>query len=457
MRRALLLPALLAVPLPVLAAHPNDYVAQQLSFDAVRAPEAWNYETGNPDFVVAILDSGVDVDHPDLAANIWSNPGETLNGIDDDGDGLVDDLHGWNFVDGTNDVTDLLGRGTHVAGVVGAVGSNGMGVIGIAWQVKLLPVRVMDNRHLLQQSVDPAIGALAIRYAADRGAGAILVDFHTSKNDDALKAAVSYAIGKGAVVIAAAGDQSSNLDHSPVYPACWSMPGLLSVANVDQGAKLALSSNFGGSSVTLVAPGVNVFSTLPGGLAGPMTGTAQAAAHVAGGVALLRSLDPSLTPAQVTERITGFSSNRGILKDAVVTGSILDLGMLIAEKRETVDAHIIGPDKVRVGQKAVFDGRSSEGPIVEWEWKFGDPDDELGAVVPRSWQRPGTVGVELMVRTADNRTASIRKEITVTDDDWLSRIGCDVGDPSAPAGGAALGAGLMLLCIGGLRRLRPRG
>ncbi|HVO29328.1 MAG TPA: S8 family serine peptidase [bacterium] len=436
------------------ANRPNDFVAQQLSFHQIRAVEAWNYVVGSAGVIVAVLDSGVAIDHPDLAPNIWTNPGETAsNGVDDDGDGFVDDVHGWNFRDDTNDVYDHLGRGTHVAGVVGAIGNNAQGVAGVCWHCTILPIKVMRD-DMEDPGVKASIAAKAIRYAADRGAKVIDCSFITGENDPDLLAAVQYAVGKGAVVVASAGDRSSNLDDHPVYPAAWNLPGLLSVADVDQGAKLALSSDFGPKTVTLVAPGVNVFSTLPGGFVGRMTGSPQAAAHVAGAAALLFSMDPTLTGVEVANRIATLSSNRGILKGKVKTEAILDLGLLVAQKRQTVDAHIIAPTRVKAGEIATFDGSTSEGPIVEWLWKFGDPADEFGKVVPHKWDRPGTVGVELQVRTADGRTASIDQEITIEQKPWIPGL-CEVGRP-ADAGANRGVLGLLLPLFGLLWALRRR-
>lgn len=448
--------ATIGVPRRALATRPNDYVAQQLSFHQIRSVEAWSYVTGSSGVMVAVLDSGVAWDHPDLAPNIWTNPADPKNGIDDDGDGYVDDVHGWNFLAGTGDVYDHLGRGTHVAGVIGAVGDNGVGVAGVCWHCTILPVKVLRD-DIVDQGVNPEVGAAAIRYAVDRGARVIDVSFTTRHDNADLRDAVEYAIANGAVVVAAAGDDSANVDGHKFYPAAWDIPGLISVANVDQGAKLALSSNWGPQTISMVAPGTRVFSTLPGGFTGVMTGTPQAAAHVAGAAALLFSRDPSLSALDAASMITTLSSNRGILKGKVKNEGILDLGLLISEKRQTVDAHIVAPKRVRVGEIAEFDGSTSEGPIVEWLWKFGDPWDEFGKIVPRKWDRPGKVGVELQVRTADGRTASIDQEIEVVGDSWIPGV-CEVGSANGASGGSGAGAAAALapLALGIMAVFRRR-
>ena len=141
-----------------------------------------------------------------------------------------------------------------------------------------------------------------------------------------------------------------------------------------------------------------------------------------------------MTGIEIADSIKRLSSKRGILKGTVKTESILDLGYLVAEKRQTVDAHIICPDSVKPGQSVVMDGSTSEGPIIEYLWKFGDPFDEFGKVVPHKWDRPGSVRVELQVRTGDGRTASIDKTIRIEGDQWVAGV-CDVGTRATGTGG----------------------
>lgn len=419
------------------AAAPDDLVVQQRSLRGIRAIEAWGITTCSSATIVAVIDSGVDRLHPDLVHNLWYSSQEIAgNGIDEDGNGYVDDAYGWDFVGNDGDVRDLLGRGTHLAGIIGAEGGNGLGVTGLCHDVTLLPIRVHGREgEVTDIELSPATGATAIRYATSKGVHVILASFTTSKNDADLRAAVREAIAAGAVVVVPAGDGAQNLDGDPLYPAAWDEPGLISVASVDEGAKLALSSNRGKNSVSMVAPGVNVFSTLPGALCGVMGGTPQAAAHVAGGVAMLRSLRPELTPDEVAEKVITLSSHREILDDTVKSASILDLGLLIAEKRDSIEARIVAPRKVKVGEDVIFDGRESEGAIVEFLWKFGDPHDQFGPVVPHRWDRPGSVGVELLVRTHDGRSASQRITVKIEGNDALTSCGCALSSDRPSLGG----------------------
>lgn len=446
MRLRLIASAVLLAASTAYAAAPDDLVVQQRSLRGIRAIEAWGITTCSRDTIVAVIDSGVDRLHPDLAHNLWFSSQEIAgNLLDEDGNGLVDDAYGWDFYGNDGDVRDLLGRGTHLAGIIGAVGNNGIGITGLCHDVTILPIRVHGRGgEVTDIGLSASTGAKAIRYATAKGAHVILADFTTSKNDTNLRAAVREAIAAGAVVVVPAGDGAQNLDDDPLYPAAWDEPGLISVASVDEGARLALSSNRGKHSVSMVAPGVNVFSTLPGSLCGVMGGTPQAAAHVAGAAAMMRSVHPELSPIEVAEKIVTLSSHREILDDTVKSASILDLGLLIAEKRDSIEARIVAPHKVKVGEDVIFDGRESEGAIVEFLWKFGDPDDQFGPVVPHRWDRPGTVGVELLVKTHDGRSASTRMQVTIEGNDTFTACGCALSDRATPPIGPVLSLAMLV-------------
>lgn len=271
------------------------------------AGPAWDQTTGG-DVTVAVIDSGVDTTHPDLAPNIWANTDEIPgNGIDDDGNGFVDDAQGWNFVSGTPNVRDDNGHGTHVAGIIGARGGNGIGIAGVAWRVKIMPVKVLDA-----SAVGSAASlALAIRYAVANGAQVINLSVSGAGYSRAFDEAVQFASDSGVVVVGAAGNDGRNVDAAPVYPAAFRAPLLVSVAATAQGGGLSPVSNFGAGAVQLAAPGQDIVSTAAGGGYERRTGTSMATPHVAGAVVLLAAARPDLGPVGWRDAILG-AARRGL-------------------------------------------------------------------------------------------------------------------------------------------------
>ena len=268
----------------------------------IDAPEAWNIQTGDP-IVVGVIDSGVDYNHPDLAGNIWTNLGEIAgDGIDNDSNGYIDDVRGWDFAFNDNDPMDVDGHGTHVAGTIAATGNNSLGVIGVAWnKAKIMPLRFLDDSG----SGATSNAILAIDYATANGVKVTnnswggLLPIPNKALEDAIKAAGE----QGALFVAAAGNESRNTDLVPAYPASYDLPNIISVAATDHNDKLSYFSNYGKNSVDLAAPGSEIYSTLPGGNYGFLSGTSMASPHVAAAVALVWAKDPTLTPAQVKNRL----------------------------------------------------------------------------------------------------------------------------------------------------------
>lgn len=230
----------------------------------IDAPEAWNVTTGSPDVTVAVLDSGVAYDHPDLAPNMWVNTDEIAgNGVDDDGNGFVDDRRGWDFVSGDNAPTDEQGHGTHVAATIGARGDNdttGAGttdVTGVAWNVRLMPIRVLNENG--EGSYADLIAGIG--YAHRNGAHIANLSLGARFNSDAMRDALAAA---GDVTwIVAAGNESSDLEWAEQYPCEFDLPNLVCVAATDQNDELASFSNYGASGVDLAAPGVSTLSASP--------------------------------------------------------------------------------------------------------------------------------------------------------------------------------------------------
>ena len=224
-------------------------------------PAAWDVATGSASVIVAVIDSGVDYDHPDLSANIWTNPAETINGVDDDGNGYIDDVRGWDFYDDDNDPQDPVDHGTHVAGTIAAVGNNATGTTGVVWTARIMPLKASDGFGQLTSS--DVIEAIS--YAGAKGAHVINASYSGSTFSTPEKDAIDAFAG---VFVAAAGndgrdnDDANGLFHH--YPSDYDSPNIISVAASDQDDNLAGFSNYGATSIDVAAPGVNIYSARPG-------------------------------------------------------------------------------------------------------------------------------------------------------------------------------------------------
>ena len=287
----------------------NNYGQSGGTTDAdLDAPEAWEITTGSRDVVIGVIDSGVDINHPDLAENIWVNPGETPNnGIDDDGNGFIDDVNGWDFYDNDNTPHDGNGHGTHVAGTIGAVGNNNAGITGVNWEVSLLPLRFLGDDGSGWTS--DAVAAVNYATMLKRDFGINVVATNNSWGgggySQTLDRAIESANNEGIMFVAAAGNQGSNNDTNPSYPTNYGSPNVISVAALNRNDNLANFSNYGEATVDVGAPGVSIYSTLPGNSYGSFSGTSMAAPHVAGVVGLLNAAKPGISVTEVTNAIIG--------------------------------------------------------------------------------------------------------------------------------------------------------
>lgn len=291
------------------------------------AQRAWEITQGSKDIVVAIIETGIDTKHKDLVDNLWENPGETgvveneycrrqsnplsikecnkaINGIDDDGNGFIDDVHGWNFVHNNNDLTDNHGHGTHIAGIIGANSKDGSGVKGVAPKVSIMVLKYFDpktpNSNTLKNTIQ------AIRYAIQMKAD--IINFSGGGTDYSAEEfeAVKEAERAGILFIAAAGNERSNSDEAGkhYYPADYDLTNIISVTAVNkEETKVLPSSNYGVRTVDLAAPGENIYSTLPNNSYGLMTGTSQATAFVTGVAALVKSINPEFNASEIKKYI----------------------------------------------------------------------------------------------------------------------------------------------------------
>ncbi|HWC25856.1 MAG TPA: S8 family serine peptidase, partial [Solirubrobacteraceae bacterium] len=228
--------------------------------DATGAPEAWTQSTGDG-VLVAVLDSGVQLNHPDLAASLWRNPAEIPgNGADDDRNGYVDDVHGANIITSGGNVDDDEGHGKHVAGIVAARAGNGTGGAGIAPGARIMAVKVLDARR----TGNSTLLARGIRYAVDEGARILNVSLNGDGTSPDLDDALRYAGEHGATVVASAGNNARDLDLRPSYPASSSLPAVLSITAAEQSGDLLAAANRGLQAVDRAAPGASILSTARG-------------------------------------------------------------------------------------------------------------------------------------------------------------------------------------------------
>ncbi len=277
----------------------------------VDAPEAWDLHTGSADVVVAVIDTGIDYDHPDLADNMWTNLGEcpggvcTANGIDDDGNGHVDDFHGIDTAFNDSDPFDGQGHGTHVAGTIGAVGNNGIGVAGINWDVQLMALKFLNDSG--SGATSDAVEALdyMVRMRRDYDVNVVASNNSWSGGgySQALVDAIQAGVDEGILFVAAAGNDGQNNDAVPSYPSSYGLEGIISVAATDRFDQLAYFSNYGAQHVDLSAPGVSILSTTPGGNYSTLNGTSMATPHVTGAVALLASAAPGAGVMELKDAI----------------------------------------------------------------------------------------------------------------------------------------------------------
>jgi subtilisin family serine protease len=294
----------------------------------IRATQAWDMFTGDPNFVIADIDTGLQYTHPDLAANAWTNPGEIAgNGIDDDGDGFIDDVHGWDFYSGDSDPADQNGHGTHTAGTIGAVGNNGVGVTGVNWHCKIMAVRFLGPGG----SGTLAGAVSAIQFCVLRGVK-VSNNSWVGPFDQGESDAVNAARAAGHLMVCAAGNSGLNIDVNPssAYPAAFDFDNVLSVAATNNDDIRAGFSNYGAMRVDLAAPGDNVYSTWQGSGYMYDSGTSMATPHVTGAVAMVWALNPSFTYQQVVYRILSTVRPLPSMAGLTVTGGILNLAEAIA-------------------------------------------------------------------------------------------------------------------------------
>ncbi|UCH85547.1 MAG: S8 family serine peptidase, partial [Candidatus Latescibacterota bacterium] len=388
---------------------PNDPMFQQLwgmhnigqtggTPDAdIDAPEAWEFETGD-EVLLGVIDTGVDVTHEDLADNIYINPNEIPdNGIDDDDNGFIDDVHGWDFVYNDNNPDDQYGHGTHVSGTIAGIGNNEIGVTGVCWTAKILPIRWLDAGGW--GTVAQAVAS--IEYATLMGAKATNNSWGFGPQYiQSLRDAIEAAGVAGSIFVASAGNDYTDTDLVPHYPSSYLLDNIISVAATDHDDLKAGFSNWGLTSVDLGAPGVGVLSTVPGNQYYSASGTSMSAPHVAGAVGLLYSIAPTMNHLEVKEAImasadsipsmTGRTVSGGRLNifnmlsglDSIPPARVNDLMVVeMGSNTARLDWIAVGDDDVD-GQARRYDLRYSTSQIYWSNWDSAIPVSGLPAPRP---------------------------------------------------------------------------
>lgn len=347
-------------PAPARSVTPDDLDPRLYGMERISAPLGWADTSGNRNSapLIAVIDSGTDYNHPDLAANIWSNPKEIPNGIDDDGNGIIDDIHGYNAAGKNGDPRDGGSHGTHVAGTVGAVGNNGQGVTGVAWQARLMPVKFIEGGF-----GDTADAIAAIGYADSQGARITQNSWGGSNANQALVDALK---ASPALHICAAGNDGNNSDVKPLYPAAYPLDNILAVAATDHEDQLAKFSNYGKDAVDLAAPGVKIYSTVPGAGFAFKSGTSMATPHVSGAASLVLNKFPDLTNEQLKDRLMFSTDRLPQLEGKTASGGRLNL------------AKALENDQVPPGAVSDLQQGETTASSVRLQWRASGDDGAVG-------------------------------------------------------------------------------
>ncbi|MCO5259552.1 MAG: S8 family serine peptidase [Crocinitomicaceae bacterium] len=389
----------------------NDpYYSSQWGLTKINAQGAWNYFSTGSTVVVAIVDDAVKRDHPDLAPNLWVNPGEIPgNGIDDDGNGYIDDVNGYDVGSGDNNPnppSTQYGHGTHVAGIVSAASNNGIGVSSIGYSCKLMCVKATDSPTVVSH------GYQGITYAAANGANVINASWGGPGGGTTGQNVINYAISKGAIVVAASGNDNV---QTQFYPAAYS--GVVSVAATNSSDKKASFSNYG-SWIKISAPGDNILSTTVDNSYGYKSGTSMASPMVAGLVGLMKSLNPTLPNADIINCLYSTAQNINSLNPSY--SGLLGAGRIDANAAMAcVAASLSLPPvadftanftTINAGASVLFTDQSTYNPTT-WNWTFtgGMPSSFNGKIPPAIvYSTPGTYTVTLTVTNGNGSDAETK-------------------------------------------------
>jgi subtilisin family serine protease len=404
---------------------PNDpiFTDGMYGLTKISAPQAWDITTGNPAVVVAVLDTGVRLNHEDLAANLWVNPGEMpANGVDDDGNGFVDDVFGYDFQNNDAVPADDNGHGTHTSGTVGAVGNNGIGVVGVNWNVKIMAIKILNASASGGTSAMLINAYNYVRMMRDRG-----VNIRVTNNsyggcdeacnvDAAAKEAIDAMGNAGILNVFATGNLNANVDSAPFYPASYSSPSILSVAASTSTDERASFSNYGPVGVDVAAPGLHIISTwhTDAFKYNFSSGTSMAAPHVAGAAALLSSFDPSLSAASLKATILNNVDALPQWSGLVKTGGRLNVFKTLQD--QTVCDLAVEPSTILAPTKG---GSFTVSVTAPHNCDYSVKSNAIWTVVngPDALSGNGQIALRVRVNPTIRRTATVNvgsRSITIT-------------------------------------------
>jgi subtilisin family serine protease len=346
----------------------------------INATNGWDYQTSASNVIVAVIDTGVRYTHEDLAANMWRNPQENL-------DGYTNDLYGINLVNnghGAGDPWDDYGHGTHVAGIIGAVGNNGVGIAGVCWQAQLMALKFIDSNG--NGSISDAITCLD--FARTHGAKVINASWGSYNfTSAALQDAINSLRDAGVIFVAAAGNNANNNDANSLFPASYNFDNVIAVAASDRNDNLAWFSNYGLNTVKIAAPGIPVFSCWNGSDSDYQNyqGTSMAAPHVAGACALVWAKYPNLSMLQVIRRVLNGADPLPGLTGNCATGGRLDLGnALVPQPTHTQPRFTVWGDDALPGGAVTNDPGGDSWTAEPWIWVTNNPTPFSGTAAHQS-------------------------------------------------------------------------
>lgn len=313
------------LPVPPVA---DPQISSMYGLSKIGVQQAWQITSGSSKVLVADIDTGIDYNHEDLINNVWRNPAEIAgDGIDNDANGYIDDIVGWDFRDKDARPFDDNSHGSHTAGTIAATGGNGIGVSGVAQQASIMALRFLGGSQG-SGSLEDAIKA--IDYATENGAQIMSNSWGGGGYSQAMFDAISRANDKGILFVAAAGNSGTDNDSKPQYPASYQLPNVLTVAATDSADKLASFSCYGVKAVHLAAPGVKILSTTPGDKYASLSGTSMAAPHVTGAAVLLKTAYPKMKAKELKAVLMDSVEQLGALEGKVSTGGRLNISKAFA-------------------------------------------------------------------------------------------------------------------------------